>query len=606
MSHLRFDLRDWRFILDEWLDAARLLEHERLSAFDKATCDRIVEQIVKAAVDDLAAINVPGDREGCELVDGRVRTPAGYAGAWKTLVELGWMLATKGPRFGGMGLPEIFATPCGEAINAASQALYLYQGLTTEAALLIETFASDELAETFVPPMYGGSWGGTMCLTEAEAGSAVGELVTRAAPNDDGSYDIRGSKIFITGGDTDFYENVVHLVLARIEGDPEGTKGVSLFIVPKYLPAPRGGVGDFNHVTVDGLERKLGIHASATCTVGFGREGPCRGFLVGERCAGITYMFQMMNHARFAVGLQATSLANAAYQQALAWAKERRQGPDLADPAGGSAAIVAHPDVRRNLMFMKAWAEGTRALVAQAALWEDLRHYARDAAEAVRAGDLLDLVTPIVKACSADRAFEVTERAIQVFGGYGYTQDYPVEQYLRDCKILSIYEGTNGIQALDLLGRKMRQKGGGLFATYAGELGAFVEAHRDEEAVAGVIAALAAAREELAKVAFWLASRARDDLRLALQQATPFLELFGDVLVGHMLAQQAAVAAKALAGRIGSAAPTREQRERDAEVAFYAGKLDTARFFATEVLLQAPARARSMTSGDTSALDMVF
>lgn len=608
MSHLKVDRRDWQFLLHEQIGVERLLSLPAYADFDRETLDSIVAEGIKFAEDRIAPLNEISDRVGARLVDGRVQTPEGFAEIFRELCDNGWIASTHSPEFGGMGVPLCVSTAYMEAMNAACQAFFMYGGLTHAAGHLIETFGSDEMKQKYVEKMYTGIFGGTMCLTEPHAGTAVGDLRTSATPQDDGTFLIEGNKIWISGGDADFYSNVIHLVLARVKGDPDGTRGISLFVVPRLLVGDDGSLGEYNHVEVAGLEHKMGINGSSTCAMVFGDSGPTRGWLVGERCQGIRYMFQMMNEARIACGVQGSSLANAAYQQALAFAKDRKQGPDLAkkDMDGPSVEIINHPDVRRNLMFMKAYSEGTRSLLAHAAYWGDLAHRATDEAERTRAQDMIDLVTPIAKAYSTDKGFKVTELAIQVFGGSGYCQDYPVEQYMRDIKISSIYEGTNGIQALDLLGRKMRQKGGALFMTYIMDTGEWVEKHKDNETLADAVKAVANTQGKVGEVAFWISSKAREDIKLAMMQATPFLELMGDLMVGRLLVDQGIIAAAALQERYGKTTFTAEEREADSEIAFYCGKIDSARFFAAEVLTLSGAKARAMTSGTTAALDMVF
>jgi len=608
MSHLIFDRRDWKFILTEQLHIEQLLEFERYADFDMDTFLHVFDEAVRFAVDKVAPISDVADREGCRLEGGRVRVPTGMTELWHEYRASGYIAPTHKPEFGGMGLPfSVMAGPT-EAVTAACTAFHMYGGLTAGAAHLIECYGTEELKARFVEAMYAGRFGGTMCLTEPQAGTAVGDLATSATPVDEdaGIYDLEGSKIFISGGDAEFYETVVHLVLARVKGDPDGTRGVSLFAVPRDEVAADGTLGAYNNVEITRLEEKLGLHGSATCQIAFGSDKPARGYLVGERCRGLSYMFQMMNEARLACGIQGIALANAAYQQALAYARDRKQGPDLKELSGGSVEIIRHPDVRRNLMLMRSISEGTRALAGQVALWADISVSHPDEAERTRAGDLVDLATPIVKAWSTDKGFKVTELAVQVFGGYGYTREYPAEQYLRDSKIASIYEGTNGVQALDLLGRKMRLKGGALFMTYVMELTAFIDKNRDTPGLETFFASLQTAQSTLGEVAFWISNNAKKNIELAMLQATPFLDLFGDVMIGHMLGTQATIAAARLQELVGTTSPTREQRLNDDNVAFYAGKLDTARFFGNEFLVYAKSKAKSMTSGDTSALDMVF
>lgn len=602
MSHLTFDRRDWKFIMHEQHRYDRLLDIPRFAEFDMDTFDAIVDEGAKFAEERVAPLNGPGDVEGCTLVDGRVQTPSGYAKVWSEMRGQGWNGAAHSPEFGGQGLPYSIVAIFHEALGAACTAFSMYSGLTSGAGHLIETFGSDELKNTWVERMYTGEFGGTMCLTEPNAGTSVGDGATSATPQDDGTYRIDGAKIYISGGDADFYDNVVHMVLARVKGDAPGTKGLSLFVVPRQLLNEDGSVGEWNNVTCTGLEHKLGINGSATCQLAFGADGPTTGWLIGEQSQGMRYMFQMMNEARIECGLQGVSIANAAYQQALAYAKERVQGPDLDDLKGTSVEIIRHPDVRRNLMLMKSYAEGTRALIARAALYADFAHYNDDE----RSENLLEMMTPIVKAYSTDKGFKVAELAIQVFGGYGYTRDYPVEQYLRDVKIASIYEGTNGVQALDLVGRKMRMKGGAVFMEYVQDLARFISRLDEHEELAGLKETMQRAQGALGEVAFFISGTAKGNLKQAMLQATPFLELFGDVMVGHQLAEQAHVALTKLKELVGTGTPTREQREADRDVAFYAGKVDTAKFFAAEVLVQAPGKAKSMSTGESAALDMVW
>jgi alkylation response protein AidB-like acyl-CoA dehydrogenase len=608
MSHLKFDRRDWLFILRDQHPLRDVLALKKYEDFDMETCEAVLQEGIKFAVDRIAPTLSVSDREGCEAVEGRVRTPACFAPLWKQYAEAGWIGTSMSAEYGGQGLPTLLASAVFEAHTAANQSFHMFAGLTSGAGHLVESFGTQTLRSLYVEKMYTGVWGGTMCLTEPQAGTAVGDLTTTAIAVDgtDGLYTLTGTKIFISGGDADFYQNVVHLVLARRRGDPEGSKGISLFAVPRVWVEADGSLSDDNFVRVERIEEKMGIHASPTCQISFGADGVTRGWLIGEPCKGLPYMFQMMNEARVACGLQGVAQANAAWRQALDYARDRKQGPDLSDLAGPSVEIIRHPDVRRNLLMMKCLAEGTRALVAQAAYWNDFAMHADDEETRTKYQDLADFATPIVKAYSTDKAFKVTELAVQVFGGYGYTKDYPVEQYLRDCKISSIYEGTNGVQAMDLLGRKMRLKGGALFMTFVMELGAFLAEHEGAEGCDRILQTLGKAQGALGEVAFWLGDTARKDIRLAMLQATPFLELVGDVMVGQQLSQQAIIAARQLRERIGSAEPTLEQRLADDEVAFLAGKLDNARFFAAEVLSLASSRARVMMAGETAALEAVF
>lgn len=606
MSHLKFDTRDWKFILHEQYDLKQLLGLKKYADFDIETLDTVADEGIKFAVDVVAPINGPGDAEGCKVADGRVTTPKGYAEAWKKLGANGWNGAIHTPEYGGQGLPLFAMMPVFEAMNGAGQAFFMYSQLTSGAAHLVENFGSEKLKKLYCEKMYTGAWGGTMCLTEPGAGSAVGDLVTTAELMPDGRYSLEGTKIYISGGDADFYGNVVHLVLARVKGDPAGIKGVSLFAVPRHWVNDDGSIGEFNNAYVESIEHKMGINGSATCQLSFGNRAPTYGYMVGEPCSGIVYMFQLMNEARIMCAVQASALANASYQQAVAYAKDRKQGGDVTDLAGASVEIIRHPDVRRNLMLMKAYAEGTRALIARAAWAADFSMSSDSESEKENYHNMLDLMIPIVKAYSTDKSFRTTELGIQVFGGYGYCRDYPMEQYMRDVKITSIYEGTNGIQALDLLGRKMRLKGGALFMQYVMELSQFVEQHKGHSVLGVASETLGEAQGALGEVAFWLSSQPRAAVANTLLQATPFLELFGDVMVGHMLMQQAVLASSKLEAKLGRPSATREEREADADVNYYAGKIDVARFFVNEVVSFAKNRARAMTTGVNVANEMVW
>jgi hypothetical protein len=604
MSHLIFDKRDWKFLMNHQFPFAEVLNLPAFSDFDMETVEAIFEEAVKFGVEKIAPLNPISDRVGTQFIDGEIVTPPEFQQVWEEMRAQGWNGAVHSPEFGGQGLPFSLATSVFEVFTASCQAFDMFRGLSSGAGHLIESFGTAHLKELFVARMYSGEFGGTMCLTEPQAGSAVGDASTAATQNDDGSFGIIGTKIFISAGDAPFYANTVHLVLARVKGDPEGIKGISLFAVPKYLVNDDGSRGEFNNAAVTGIEHKMGIHGSPTCIVTFGDNAPAKGWLVGERCDGIVHMFQMMNEARIACGLQGVGLANAAYQQALAYAKDRKQGPDLADLKGPSVAIIRHPDVRRNLMFMKTYSEGTRALVAKLAVAADFAHHSDDPTVVEQNSSIVELLVPIVKAYSTDKAFKVCELAVQVFGGYGYCSEYPVEQYLRDSKISSIYEGTNGIQALDLLGRKMRVKGGALFMGYVMELTAFLDTLTPFPELTEVHGLLQQAQGVLGEVGFWLAQTGGKDRALALLQATPFLEVFGDVVVGHLLAEQAKIAIDLLDAK-GTRIPSGEELEDD-EVAYLWGKVLGARFFAAEILSLAPGKVKAMTRGERAALEMVW
>src|SRR5690606_4739763 len=424
----------------------------------------------KFATEVLAPVNMPADRQGCTLDgDGNVRTPDGFSEVWRRMVEGGWISPDAPVEFGGVGLPHVVDAAVNDMFIGACTAFMMYPGLTASAARMIEAFGDPSYRELVASKLFAGDWSGTMCLTESGAGSSVGDNRARAVATDEaGVYLLEGEKIFISGGDHDMVENIVHLVLARTPEAPPGTKGLSLFMVPKFEFSADGTLGRRNGAKVVGIEHKMGIRASSTCTLALGADAPCKGWLLGREGQGMAQMFKMMNEARIAVARQGAAAAGAAYNFALAYARERIQGAPLrAKDGAGSVPIVAHPDVRRMLMTLKVVAETSRAACIRIAFALDRLQVTTDPAEREALQGRADLLIPVLKAHCTDLGFEMSALAVQVYGGYGYIQEYPVEQLVRDTKIQSIYEGTNGIQAMDLLGRKMRIANGALFQAWA-------------------------------------------------------------------------------------------------------------------------------------------
>ena len=437
---------------------------------------------------------------------------------------------------------------------------------------MIELFGTEEQRELFMKKMYTGEWGGTMVLTEPEAGSDVGALTTSAVKNEDGTYSITGNKIFITGGEHDMTDNIIHPVLARIEGAPAGTRGISLFIVPKIWVNRDGSLGDANDVVCTGIEEKMGIHASPTCSMAFGSKGQCRGMLLGEENKGMKVMFHMMNAARLLVGAIGFTSASAAYLYALDYARERKQGRDLEktfEPDAPQVSIIRHPDVRRMLMWMKVHVEGMRSFIYYGALLLDKVNCAADNEERAYHQGLLDLLTPVLKAYCTDRGFEVCSEAVQVYGGYGYTREYPVEQLMRDVRIASIYEGTNGIQAMDLLGRKIGMEKGKVFMNFMDEVRQVVQRARERDALAGLADKVEHALNRLGETALHLGQAAMSaQFRTAFAHAAPFQEVMGDVIMAWMLLWRATVAVppleKLLAGLEGDARRKKMETHKNA------------------------------------------
>ncbi len=453
------DSRDLRFVLFEMLDTGSLQSFDKFADYDRDMYEDTLDLAEKMAVEEVYPVNSESDKEGVKYDpdNSKVIIPRQLKPALDAYNEAGFVAINEEVELGGMGMPVVIGMSCNEIFTAASLAFTSYPTLSRGAADLIKAFGSDDLKNTYLEKMLGGKWGGTMCLTEPDAGSDVGALKAKAIPQDDGTYLIQGQKIFITSGDNDYYENIIHPVLARIEGDPPGTKGISIFIVPKYRINEDGSVGEHNDVTCSGIEHKMGIHASATCTLNFGDNDNCIGYLLGEQRKGMRIMFQMMNEARLAVAIQGLALTSTAYMHSVTYARNRVQGVDVTqmmNPEAPSVTISKHPDVKRMLVWMKSYVEGMRMLIYYLANNIDMEHLL-EGEEAREAKAMAEILIPICKAGCTDTSVLLTSEAMQVYGGYGYTSDYPIEQFMRDSKITTIYEGTNGIQSMDLTMRKI-------------------------------------------------------------------------------------------------------------------------------------------------------
>jgi hypothetical protein len=616
MAEYSADLRDVKFTLFEHLNLAKVLESERFNGFSRDDLEMILDESYKFARDVLAPLNRPADQEGVHFdkATGEVTLPKGFAEAYKLFKENGWIGLGMNAEFGGGGLPTAAALAAAEIMFGANISFNLTALLVIGAAHLIESFGTDELKKIYVQKMYTGEWAGTMCLTESGAGSDVGASKAKARKDGD-HFLLEGEKIFITAGEHDLTKQKVHMVLARTEGAPKGVKGLSLFIVPKFRVNADGTLGELNDVRCANVEHKMGIHASPTCTLVFGANGTCHAYLLGKECEGIKCMFQMMNEARLSVALQGVALANAAYLDSLAYAKDRQQGVDLVkmkDPNAPRVSIVSHADVRHMLMWQKAIGEGTRALMYRTALYEDLATISTGNVKEKYEG-LVGLLTPVCKAYCSDMGFRSTEYAVQTYGGYGYTQEYPAEQYLRDAKIASIYEGTNGIQAMDLVGRKLPQKMGANLMALAGEINGFVAGNKQSPLLEKDIGRLQAAVGALGDVSMYFASIGMSEPNLTMLNATTYLNVFGDVVVGWQLLEQAILAQAKLRGvcetkavDASDKAALRRLVEEDDEARYYDGKVKTAQFWSARVLALVPARAAAIKLGDKSALEIVF
>jgi len=545
MANLILDERDQKFVLFEMLEVDKLFEKRKYEEFSKELFDMILAEAEKLAVNEVFPTLVDGDREGCRLEGGQVYVPKSFHRCYKLYCEGGWGAMTFSPEVGGQGLPYVLSVAAKDWFMH-NFAFLAYPGLSEGAAHLIETYGTEGQKNKYLEKMITGEWAGTMCLTEPNAGSDVGNLSTKAVRQPDGTFRLQGTKIFITAGDHDLSENIIHPVLARIEGDPPGTKGISIFLVPKYLVNDDGGLGKRNDFGVAKIEEKMGIHGSSTCLLNFGDNGECYAELLGEEQQGMKIMFQMMNEARIAVGIQGESSASLAYLHALQYAKERLQGSSITqfkDPQAPRVPIIQHPDVRRMLLWMKSNVESMRALIYYASLCVDREMTEEDEAQKEKWQGILEVLTPICKAYNSDIGFRVTETAIQVYGGYGYCSEYPVEQIMRDAKIASIYEGTSGIQALDLVGRKLPRKNGASFMALLGEIGKTVKKYKEVDDLADLAGDVQDAANTLGEMGLFLAQSAGEgNFLLPISNAYPFLIMMGKVVAGWLLLWEAGVA----------------------------------------------------------------
>ncbi len=597
------DERDTQFTLFEYLQIQKLSQYAAYAQFSESDYQMLSQEALKFTQKELAPLNQKSDRIGCQFVKGQVMSPPGFKEAYHTYAANGFIGSDVPTTYGGQGLPISIVIHFAELFMGGCFSFMMFPGLARGAAHLIENFASKDLAEFYCPRIYSGEWAGTMCLTEAQAGSAVGDIQSTAKKTEQG-YLLKGQKIFISCGDQDITSNIIHLVLARIEGDPPGSKGISLFIVPKIRANADGSLGKPNDVRTVNIEEKMGIHGSPTCTLAFGDHDECLGYLVGEARKGLNYMFQLMNEARLMTGMQGLSIGGNAYRHALAYAKERIQGQNT--------SIIHYPDVKRMLATLKAYSEGMRALLYKTGHFIDIGRHETEPEKKIFYQGLADLLTPICKAFCSDIGFKMTELAMQVYGGYGYISEYPIEQMMRDVKISSIYEGTNGIQALDLIGRKMTQNNGELFRNFYSMADAFISQNISHSTLHAEFSALKKALDTVGKSAMKIGEIAMGgDAPFAMLNASSFLHCMGYFTLGGLLLEQALLALPKLEKLWAEANATVEETkfalcENNSEARYYEGKVKTARFYIWNLLPQLFALAQCIQNEDRSALKIRF
>ncbi len=608
------DMRDIRFQLFEWLPTAELLKKELFSQWEQDDVNMVLEEALKLSQEQLAPTNKDGDTIGARFDNGRVTLPPSFHPVYQKMREGGWISCINNPEYGGMGLPGTVGTAINELFFGANMSLCLTTLLTRGAGYLIEKFGTDEMRKLFCERMYAGQWAGTMCLTEPQAGSDVGASKARAVKQPNGRYLIQGEKIFITGGDHDLTENIIHAVLARTPKAPEGTAGLSLFIIPKIRVNPDGSLGEPNDVVCSRIEEKLGIHGSPTCSLVFGGNDKCEGFLLGEENHGMKLMFQMMNPARIEVGLQGEAVAAATYLAALDYAKTRLQSrhwSKLKDHSAPQVPIIEHPDVRRMLFTSAAYVQAMRALLLQTSYYIDMTH-ATTGEEQERYHSYVEVLTPICKAWASDWGFRVTEWCLHVYGGYGYCSEYPAEQYMRDAKIAAIYEGTNGIQALDLVARKLPAKGGKPIRDLLGMAEATFKKLRGDPQFMEPAWMLGAALKQIEDISKGLTKRP-DAVLVVLLNSCAFLDMIGDVLGAHFLLDQAVIARDKLKAmyaadgvKTDDKEATRAYLQDKPEAAFYHNKVQAAIHFAYRALPQVTARAVAIRAGEMGPIEAIL
>ena len=589
MTTYTVPVRDMQFVLHELLGVEqRFAEIDRFKEVNSELIDAILMEAAKLCEDVVFPTLHSGDREGCRYDNGVVKTPSGFKQAYATLLSGGWMSLSGPTEYGGQGLPYTLSLFFDEMLQSANLSLALYTGLSRGAVIALDRHGDKTLKRTYLPPIIAGTWSGVMCLTESHCGTDLGLLRTRAESTDDGSYRITGTKIFITGGEQDLTENIVHFVLARLTKAPPGVGGISMFLVPKYLPANGGGIGQRNAVSCASIEHKMGINGASTCVMNY---DAATGYLLGEPHGGLRAMFSMMNHERLMVGQQGLSVAEVAYQSASHYASERIQGrsAEHADEINAADPIIVHPDVRRMLLTARALNEAARALLGWVSLQSDLAADHPDATVRQQAADRIALFTPIAKVFVTDNGFNVCNDCLQVFGGHGYITDHGMEQLVRDVRIAQIYEGANGIHALDLVGRKLPMHGGRLISGYMGDIDAFIAANRNHRDLDEFIQPLAAVLIGLRTATDWITAAVKQDKNEIGAASYDYLRLLGLVSFAYIWAQTAKIALT---------------KQTDQHSGFYQSKLHTARFFFKRLLPQCSALSQTIRSGAACLMEM--
>ncbi|MSQ85995.1 MAG: acyl-CoA dehydrogenase [Alphaproteobacteria bacterium] len=582
-------LREMKFVFRELFNGDDLQNLKGYGDFSADVVDAVLEEAGKLSTEVLFPLNLSGDEEGCTFENGVVRTPKGFKEAYQQFAAGGWCGIACDPEYGGQGLPKAINMMIEELICSSNMAFGMYPGLTHGAYNALELYGTDEQKATYLPKFVDGSWSGTMCLTEPHCGTDLGLIRTKADPQPDGSYKITGTKIFISAGEHDLTQNICHLVLAKLPEAPAGVKGISLFIVPKFMPKPDGGVGQRNSLACGSLEHKMGIKANATCVMNFDNA---IGWLVGEKHKGMRAMFAMMNTARLGVGVQGLGLAEVAYQSGLAYAKDRIQGRALKGaqhPDKAADPIIVHPDVRKNLLTAKSLTEGVRALVMWVALELDRSAKAEAAEERQAADDLVQLLTPVVKSFGTDVGFEVANIGVQIYGGHGFIREHGMEQFVRDARITQLYEGTNGIQALDLVGRKMGAHYGRYLRAFFHPVQEFIEQNASDPAMEEYTLALAKAFGRLQQAVGATAQKGMGNPNEAGAAAMDLLNLFGYVALGYLWARMAKLALT---------------KQNDDPTGFYKSKVKTANFYMAKMLPKTGALLSSILAGGNSIMDM--